>query len=73
MQNPKFHGKKQNINEVKGFGRPSAFDPFTHFHDQLYSGYEKNIKNMSMAKQKRSLLRLTWLKFLRAGGRFFFC
>ena len=23
--------------------------------------------------KKRSLLRLTWLKFLRAGGRFFFC
>ena len=39
MQNPNFHGKKQNTDKVMGFCRPNAFDPFTHFHDQLYSGY----------------------------------
>ena len=40
MQNPNFHGKKQNTDEVMGFCRPSVFDPVTHFHDQLYSGYK---------------------------------
>ena len=38
MQNPNFHGKKQNADGVMLFSRLSVFDPFTHFHDQLYSG-----------------------------------
>ena len=40
MHDPNFHGKKQNTDEVMGFCRPSVFDPVTHFHDQLYSGYK---------------------------------
>ena len=40
MQNPNFHGKKQNTDEVMGLCRRSVFDPFAHFHDQLYSGYK---------------------------------
>ena len=40
MQNPNFHVKKQNTDEVMGFCRPSVFDPVTHFQDQLYSGYK---------------------------------
>ena len=31
MQNPNFHGKKPNTDEVMGFCIPSVFDPVTHF------------------------------------------
>ena len=31
MQNPNFHGKKQNTDGVMGFCRPSVFGLFTHF------------------------------------------
>ena len=37
MQNPNFHDKKPNTDEVVGFCRPNSFDPFTHFHGQLDS------------------------------------
>ena len=40
-------------------------------HDSLTSGKKKG-KRMIRPNKKRSLLRLTWLKFLRAGSRFLF-